>query len=41
MDFLRSLRVRGLDWVKLVVSDAHSGLKSAISRVFEATYTQS
>ena len=38
MDFLRSLRARGLDGVKLVISDAHSGLKSAISKVFEATW---
>ena len=38
MDFLRSLRARGLDGVKLVISDAHSGLKAAISRVFEATW---
>ena len=27
MDFLRSLKARGLDGVKLVVSDAHTGLK--------------
>lgn len=38
MDFLRSLKVRGLDGVKLVISDAHSGLKGAILRVFEATW---
>ena len=38
MDFLRSLRARGLDGVKLVISDAHSGLKSAVSKVFEATW---
>jgi putative transposase len=38
MDFLRSLKARGLDGVKLVISDAHSGLKGAISRVFEATW---
>ena len=38
MDFLRSLRARGLDGVELVISDAHSGLKSAISKVFEATW---
>ncbi len=37
-DFLRSLKARGLDGVKLVVSDAHTGLKAAISRVFEATW---
>jgi len=34
MDFLRGLKARGLDGVKLVVSDAHTGLKGAISRVF-------
>lgn len=38
MDFLRSLRARGLDGVKLVISDAHTGLKAAISRVFDATW---
>ena len=38
MDFLRSLKARGLAGVKLVISDAHSGLKAAIARVFEATW---
>lgn len=38
MDFLRSLRARGLSGVKLVISDAHSGLKAAISRVFDASW---
>ena len=37
-DFLRSLRSRGLDGMKLVISDAHTGLKAAITRVFEATW---
>jgi transposase-like protein len=37
-DFLRSLKARGLDGVKLVISDAHTGLKGAISRVFETTW---
>ena len=37
-DFLRGLKARGLDGVKLVVSDAHTGLKAAIRRVFEATW---
>lgn len=37
-DFLRSLKARGLDGVKLVISDAHTGLKGAIVRVFEATW---
>ena len=32
-EFLRSLRARGLDGVRLVVSDAHQGLKSAIGAV--------
>ena len=36
--WLRSLKARGLDSVKLVISDAHTGLKGAISRVFEATW---
>ena len=38
MDFLRALKARGLAGVKLVISDAHGGLKSAIARVFEATW---
>ena len=37
-EFLRSLRARGLGGVKLVISDAHTGLKGAIARVFEATW---
>jgi putative transposase len=32
--FLRSLRARGLSGVKLVISDAHEGLKAAIAGVF-------
>lgn len=32
--FLRSLKDRGLGGVRLVISDAHSGLKSSIIRVF-------
>jgi putative transposase len=32
--FLRSLRTRGLEGVQLVVSDAHTGLKAAIAKVF-------
>ncbi len=35
--FLRSLRDRGLDGVKLVISDGHAGLKAAIARVFQGT----
>jgi putative transposase len=37
-EFLRSLRARGLGGVKLVISDAHTGLKAAIARVFEASW---
>ena len=37
-EFLRSLARRGLRGVKLVVSDAHEGLKAAISRVLNATW---
>ncbi|MBG6226704.1 transposase-like protein [Arthrobacter sp. CAN_A2] len=33
--FLRSLKARGLDGVKLVMSDAHAGLKKAIGTVFQ------
>ena len=33
IEFLRSLRARGLDGVRLVVSDHHEGLKTAIARV--------
>jgi transposase-like protein len=36
--FLRSLAKRGLKGVKLVVSDAHEGLKAAIRRVFGAAW---
>ena len=37
-EFLRSLKARGLGGVRLVISDAHTGLKAAIARVFEATW---
>jgi putative transposase len=37
-DFLRSLARRGLRGVKLVVSDAHEGLKAAIAKVLNATW---
>jgi transposase-like protein len=37
-EFLRSLKGRGLDGLKLVISDAHTGLKAAIRRVFDATW---
>lgn len=36
-DFLRSLADRGLRGVKLVVADAHAGLRAAAGRVFNAT----
>jgi len=38
--FLRSLKDRGLDGVHLVISDAHSGLKKAIARVFQGASWQ-
>ena len=37
-DFLRSLTRRGLRGVKLVISDAHEGLKAAASKVLNATW---
>lgn len=37
-DFLKKLRARGLNGVKLVISDAHEGLKAAISRVMNASW---
>jgi putative transposase len=37
-EFLRSLTRRGLRGVKLVVSDAHEGLKAAITKVLDATW---
>ncbi len=36
--FLKSLVRRGLSGVKLVISDAHEGLKAAICRVFSASW---
>jgi putative transposase len=36
--FLRDLTRRGLRGVKLVISDAHLGLKAAIAKVFKATW---
>uniref|UniRef100_UPI001407E015 IS256 family transposase n=1 Tax=Methylosinus sp. RM1 TaxID=2583817 RepID=UPI001407E015 len=35
-DFLRKLRRRGLRGVKLVVSDAHEGIKAAVAKVMHA-----
>jgi putative transposase len=37
-DFLRSLARRGLRGVKLVVSDAHEGLKAAVARILHASW---
>ena len=37
-EFLRSLARRGLRGVKLVISDAHEGIKAAVSKVFCATW---
>jgi putative transposase len=37
-EFLRGLKARGLGGVTLVISDAHTGLKAAIQRIFEATW---
>src|SRR3546814_3278820 len=38
VEFLRSLARRGLRGVKLVISDAHEGLKAAIAKVLGATW---
>ena len=38
VEFLRSLARRGLRGVKLVTSDAHEGLKAAITKVLAATW---
>jgi len=38
LKFLRDLTRRGLRGVKLVISDAHLGLKAAIAKVFNATW---
>jgi len=37
-EFLRKLRRRGLSGVKLAVSDAHEGIKAAVSKVLNATW---
>ncbi len=37
-DFLRKLARRGLRGVKLVVSDAHEGLKAAVAKVLNASW---
>jgi putative transposase len=38
LKFLRDLTRRGLRGVKLVISDAHLGLKAAVAKVFTATW---
>jgi transposase-like protein len=38
VEFLRKLARRGLRGVKLVISDAHEGLKAAIAKVLSATW---
>ncbi|GAA3897906.1 hypothetical protein GCM10022405_23960 [Gibbsiella dentisursi] len=38
--FLLSLKERGLEGVKLVISDSHRGLKAAIQQVFVQTEEQ-
>lgn len=38
--FLRSLKTRGLGGVRLVISDAHAGLKAAIAKVFQGASWQ-
>jgi transposase-like protein len=37
-DFLRSLARRGLRGVKLVISDAHEGIKASVSKVMNCTW---
>ena len=38
VEFLRKLKRRGLAGVKLVISDAHEGIKAAVAQVFRATW---
>jgi len=38
VDFLRQLARRGLRGVKLVISDAHEGLKAAVAKVLHASW---
>ena len=38
VEFLRSLRARGLAGVRLCVSDQHQGLKHAIARVLDCPW---
>lgn len=37
-EFLRKLRRRGLSGVKLVISDAHEGIKASVTRVMRASW---
>lgn len=37
-EYLRSLKACGLGGVRLVISDAHTGLRAAIAKVFEETW---
>ncbi len=37
-DFLRKLRRRGLRGVKLVISDAHEGIKAAVAKILHASW---
>jgi transposase-like protein len=37
-EFLRKLRSRGLRGVKLVISDAHEGIKAAVAKLMNATW---
>ena len=37
-EFLRKLRRRGLGGVKLVISDAHEGIKAAVAKLMNATW---
>ena len=39
-EFLRDLKDRGLDGVRLVISDAHAGLRKAIARVLQGSTWQ-
>ncbi len=39
--FLRSLKTRGLSGVRLVISDAHAGLKAAIRKTMSGTSSAS
>jgi len=38
LEFLRKLKRRGLTGVRLIISDAHEGVKVAAARVFQATW---